>query len=130
MSDPTQSASDGFSLIELMVTVAIVSVLAIGATLVLPRASASERASAELVALAREVRLKAMLSGEVHRISPDGTALSVATSGATSPVNGLRGEGNALTFTPDGLVEGGPLRLADGTVCGAFSTGRVTCRNG
>jgi prepilin-type N-terminal cleavage/methylation domain-containing protein len=130
MIDRTQSASDGFSLIELMVTVAIVSVLAIGATLALPRSSASERASAELVALTREVRLKAMLSGEVHRITPDGAALSIATSGETVRVNGLRVEGDALILTPDGWVEGGPLRLEGGAVCAVDNTGRVSCRNG
>ena len=65
----------GFGLIEVLVVVAITSILAVGASLAMPRGvSDLDRAAARLEAEAADLRHRAMVSGVDHAlmIEPDG----------------------------------------------------------
>jgi prepilin-type N-terminal cleavage/methylation domain-containing protein len=69
----TGEPSGGFSLVEMLVVIAVVSVLAVGATLPLARSSATTGSeSAALVETVRRVRDLSILSDATHAISIDG----------------------------------------------------------
>lgn len=129
MIQPVGNESDGFSLIELLVVVAVVSVLAIGTALVLPIRDDTSRTVAAFQSIAREARLTAMLSGETYRITSDGRdALlqRVSSTGWTETAGDQSGTA-PLLFHPDGTITGGPVQLARRLSCGPDASGQVIC---
>ena len=131
-NDPSDA---GFSLLELMVVVAILSVLSVGVTLGLSRgANPAARAADALQAAAAEARSLAMLTGAAHAIevTPDGWR--VAREGAEGWVALSRGGWSGVAtesaertvrfvIDGDGAATGGPVTLS-------ASNGRRTCRVG
>lgn len=133
----------GFSLIELLVVVAITSVLAVGASVMGSRGAEPHRQAAEaLTAQARDLRLRAMLSGMDHALilSPGGWERARRGGGADwvaidrHVLDGLRLSSaealpRELRFGRDGTIEAGSLRLeaASGSVVCAIGTGRIAC---
>jgi type II secretion system protein H len=123
----------GFSLIEMMVVVAILSVLAVGATLTAGRGgTAADRAASALVADATQTRHLAMQSGLDHALifQADGWQIARRTGTGWAALRDVTPRGLRVTgpqaATP--WVLGSDGRVASGTITLAAGTWRLTCR--
>lgn len=127
------TSSAGFSLIEVMVVVAITSVLALGATLILPGRDGAEKMRAAFLSDAEDMRMRAMLSGDDHAIAADATGWTrerrAADGWTTLDRRSARiGQGGRLVFHADGRVTGAAIGIGAATLCAAGDNGGVTCR--
>lgn len=132
--------SDGFSLIELLVVVALTSILAIGATLALPRSRAViDQSVADFEGDVQDLSWRAMLSGTDHALAPAGTGWHLMmrktdgswTELADRAYPGLSVAGSRVVLHSDGRVGAGALELRDDedvTQCTAQGGGRAQCR--
>ena len=122
-------AQAGFSLIELMVVVAITSILAVGATLALGRGGDPDSdAVAALEAQAADLRARAMLTGAVHRLEMQagGWVRMDAGGQVLGRTEAAGAAGPALVFDPGGAVTGGPVRIG-GWLCAAAAGALPRC---
>ena len=135
--------SDGFSLVEMLVVVAILSVLAVSATLPFSRSRSGVGAdAAALVQAADRLRVLAMVSDRPRALaigaegwqaetrrdggwSAEGAPRAFAAARAALPAEGPA----RLVFLPDGRASGAAFRLdvAEGSVGCALAAGRLGC---
>ena len=129
---------DGFSLIELLVAVAVVSVLAVGVTVPFSRvASGTAFEASRLSSSVSEVRLMAMSSGRPHalrfgsgewsiehlKVGGGWTRLSGTELGADIRISFRQAddestagyEGPRIVLLPDGRISRARLTISDGT---------------
>ena len=130
----SSGGAPGFSLVEMLVVVAVVSVLAVGASLPLARAGGSAQAdAARLVAAAARLRDLALVSGKAHALAvrPEGWTEERRGSAGWEPIGPpqrfrsarLAGaDGERLVLLPDGQSGAVRLRLE--------GRGAVDCRAG
>jgi prepilin-type N-terminal cleavage/methylation domain-containing protein len=148
----SKDAAAGFSLVEMLVVVAVVSVLAVGATLPLARTAPSTGSeAAKLVEAVERLRTLSILSDATHAISfdSDGWASQrIAPGQALTSVPGLEHRTQSrLTVPagPDGTNSARMLILPDGSstpvqlrldgdggpvVCRSSGAGDLSCRPG
>lgn len=147
-----QDAAAGFSLVEMLVVVAVVSVLAVGATLPLSRSAPSTGSEAvQLVEAVDRLRTISILSDATHAISIDGDGWAVQrilpgeVSNAVPRLEHRTRSRVTVAAGPDGANSARMLILPDGTstlirlrldgeggpvVCASSETGGLSCRPG
>jgi general secretion pathway protein H len=129
-----------FTLLEVLVTLAVLTLLMVAIPIALPRVAPSQQLRVDtdtLSAVLRSTRDEAVLAGRIIPITVDaGTAQLATTGGHTlwQAASGMRlswqplGAGLELTFFPDGSTSGGTLRLELGNSERAVEVSPLTGR--